>query len=165
MGQVFHAVGPNGEGDAALAEAVNWPDVTLSFDEKAQLPSKQTITKYWQPQVSGVSDTKSSSGSETLPPLSDNRRIVVANFVFLGAGCLFFLAALVLIGAAVLSKIWLALYFRYRIIFLRAAVAVQDGLAKADIPRVVDAPNAGNRSRAAAGIHSGEKATKPRKGP
>ena len=39
MGKIFHASGPAGEGESALTEAVSWPDVTLSFDEK---PSSRT---------------------------------------------------------------------------------------------------------------------------
>src|SRR5215472_8243170 len=42
-GHVFHAAGPTGEGEGALIEAVAWPDAALSFDDKAQLPAKQTI--------------------------------------------------------------------------------------------------------------------------
>jgi hypothetical protein len=43
LGRAFHDVGPSGEGDAALSEALAWPDATLSFDENVRLPAKQTV--------------------------------------------------------------------------------------------------------------------------
>ena len=42
-GQVFHAEGPGGEGNAALSEALSWWEATTSFDAKAKLPTKETI--------------------------------------------------------------------------------------------------------------------------
>lgn len=44
MGKVFHAEGPAAEGEAALTDALSWFGTTTSFDEKALLPNKQTIT-------------------------------------------------------------------------------------------------------------------------
>jgi hypothetical protein len=44
MGKVFYAEGPAGEGEPALTDARSWPDATLSFDENAHLPEKQTMT-------------------------------------------------------------------------------------------------------------------------
>ena len=42
-GQVFHAEGPAGEGNAALSEVLSWWEATTSFDAKAKLPTKETI--------------------------------------------------------------------------------------------------------------------------
>ena len=42
-GQVFHAEGLAGEGNAALSEALSWWEATTSFDAKAKLPTKETI--------------------------------------------------------------------------------------------------------------------------
>lgn len=42
-GQVFHAEGPAGEGNAALSEALSWWEAPTSFDAKAKLPTKETI--------------------------------------------------------------------------------------------------------------------------
>jgi hypothetical protein len=161
MGKVFHAEGPAGEGQPALADALSWPDVTLSFDEKAHLPDKQTMTPG---QTGGADITDSSCAASTgrFQTLSGNRRLTTAMFAYLGTGCLFAILMLVGIAAAVfegvrhtrtvavwgtaivllfpVAAIWLALYLRYRFMFRAAAVAVQGGLVKADIPRVVDAP-------------------------
>jgi hypothetical protein len=42
-GQVFHAEGPAGEGNAALAQALSWWEAPTSFDAEAKLPTKETI--------------------------------------------------------------------------------------------------------------------------
>jgi hypothetical protein len=42
-GQVFHAEGPAGEGDAALSEALGWWDGAATFNPRAKLPEKETI--------------------------------------------------------------------------------------------------------------------------
>lgn len=44
FGSVFHAVGPSGEGSSALDEAMYLRDATVSFDEKARLPERHTIS-------------------------------------------------------------------------------------------------------------------------
>lgn len=157
MGKVFHAEGPAGEGEPALADALSWPDVILSFDEKAHLPDKQTMT--WE---SDIIDSSPAGNAGRLSSLSGNRRLIIAMFSYLGAGCLFVLVIVVGIGVAMVGRashfqddsvlgafvvllfaiglLWYVLYFRYRFIFRSAAVEVQDGLAKADVPRVIDAP-------------------------
>jgi len=116
----------------------------------------------WAAVLTMAAMSGSSSGSPSVPTLSNNRPVFVANFAFLGAGCLFFLVVLLLVGATVVSKalgfspawvgrgalllipavavLWIALYLRYRSIFRRTALEVEGGLAKPDIPRVVNAP-------------------------
>jgi hypothetical protein len=42
-GHVFHAEGPAGEGNAALAEALSWWEAPTSFDAEAKLPTEETI--------------------------------------------------------------------------------------------------------------------------
>lgn len=162
MGEAFHAVGPTGEGDAALAAALTWPDVTLSFDESAELPSKETITTRPRRTVAEKSVAETSAGAATFPTLSDNQRVLRARGNYLGSGCLWFLAVLVTLGAVVASgalgraadavigicvvlmiataALFLVVYERYRVIFMSEAVDVQGGLAKGDIPLVVDGP-------------------------
>src|ERR1700693_3920383 len=44
MGKLVYAEGPAGEGEPALADARSWPDVSLSFDQKAHLPEKEAMT-------------------------------------------------------------------------------------------------------------------------
>jgi hypothetical protein len=135
--------------------------VTLSFDEKAHLPEKQTMT----PLQTSAFETAESSGAASsgrLKTLSDSRPLTIAMFAYVGAGGLFGIALLVVIGVAIVGAAlhvqndsvleafilllfatgiaWLVLYVRYRFMFRTAAVQVQDGLAKADIPSVIDAP-------------------------
>ena len=151
MGRVFHADGPSGEGDAALADALSWPDVTLSFDERAILPNKQTISPADMP-VSG-------------PPLainnlSDDPRLTKMSVAALGGGCAMVLVPLGLLGVALVLKTrgvnsdgllnaavlslpalaitWIATYIAFRVAFIREAVSVPGGLVKSAIPRVVD---------------------------
>jgi hypothetical protein len=160
MGKVFHAAGPAGEGDAALADALSWPDVTLNFDERAQLPDTQTMTPRQIWGITAPSDAGTTAGR--VQTLSDDRHLTVAMFAYIGAGCLFALVIVLGIGMAILEAavhinydsvlgtfvtllfatglLWLVLYLRYRIVFHDAAVQVRDGLAKADIPRVIDSP-------------------------
>jgi hypothetical protein len=157
VGKAFHTEGPAGEGEPALADALSWPDVILSFDDKAHLPDKQTMTS-----DSDFTDSSQAASTARLSILSGNRRLIIAMFTYLGAGCLFVLVMVVGIGVAILGGasyfrddsvkgafvvllfatglLWYVLYFRYRFIFRSAAVEVQDGLAKADVPRVIDAP-------------------------
>ena len=161
MGKVFHAEGPAGEGEPALTDARSWPDVTLSFDETAHLPEKQTMTAL-QTSASELADSSAGASSGRLRTLSDSRPLTIAMFAYLGAGCLFGIAVLVGIGMAIVGGafhvhtdsvlgtfilllfatglLWLVLYVRYGLMFRAAAVEVQGGLAKADIPRVIDAP-------------------------
>jgi len=161
MGKVFHAEGPAGEGEPALTDARSWPDVTLSFDERAHLPEKQTMAPL-QASASETADSSAGASSGRLGTLSENRPLTMAMFAYLGAGCLFGIAVLVGIGMAIVAGafharidsvlgalvillfatglLWLVLYVRYGLMFRAAAVQVQDGLAKADIPRVIDAP-------------------------
>jgi hypothetical protein len=161
MGKVFYAEGPAGEGEPALTDARSWPDVTLSFDEKAHLPDKQAITTL-QTSASETADSSGAASSGRLQILSDNRPLKVAMLAYVGAGGLFGIAMLAGIGVAIVGAefhiqndsvlgafvlllfatgvAWLVLYVRYRYMFRAAAVEIQDGLAKADIPRVIDAP-------------------------
>jgi hypothetical protein len=91
--------------------------------------------------------------------LADNHRVSVANCMYLGVGCLFYLFAFVGIAGAIASHavhadvvigtavvlmltaavLWLALYLRYRALFVRAALDVPGGVGKHDFPRVIDA--------------------------
>lgn len=43
FGRVYHAEGPAGTGDAALAEASAWSPVTAQLDARAKLPETETI--------------------------------------------------------------------------------------------------------------------------
>lgn len=169
MGKIFHAQGPAGEGEAALANANSWLDVTLSFDEKAELPNQQTITTSGFSDVADVTGSSDRTSAAIIPSVAGNRRVTGAELSYIGAGCLFALAVLVAIVVAVIDAyfhvrqdnvlaavivlifvtglLWLVLYFRYRFTFREAAVEVPGGLAKADIPRVIDA---------APGVISGE---------
>jgi len=44
FGRVYHAEGPAGTGDAALAEANAWSPVTVQLDAKAKLPTTETVS-------------------------------------------------------------------------------------------------------------------------
>ncbi len=44
FGHLYHAEGPAGTGDAALAEARRWSPVIAQLDPKAKLPETETIT-------------------------------------------------------------------------------------------------------------------------
>jgi hypothetical protein len=160
MGKVFYAEGPAGEGEPALKDARSWPDVTLSFDQKARLPENQTMTAL-QTSAPEIAESPGTASSGRLQTLSDNRPLTIAMFAYLAAGLLFGIAMLLGIGAAIVGAalhvqddwllgalilllvatglVWLVLYVRYRFMFWGAAVEVQDGLVKADIPRVIDA--------------------------
>jgi len=43
FGHVYHAAGPVGTGDAALAEASSWSPVSVQLDTQAKLPSIETV--------------------------------------------------------------------------------------------------------------------------
>jgi hypothetical protein len=43
FGHLYHAEGPAGTGDAALAEASRWSPVTAQLDVRAKLPATETI--------------------------------------------------------------------------------------------------------------------------
>lgn len=160
MGKIFHASGPGGEGESALTDAVSWPDATLSFDEKAQLPDRRTITD-------GGLTTSAVTGLLASEPaainrLSTDRRLFVMSCATLGGGCLWILVPLTLIvlgalfhgnqavsnslfAAALIALpallvVWLALHVGFRILFYRDAVRVPGQLPIAQVPRVVDAP-------------------------
>jgi hypothetical protein len=161
MGKVFYAEGPSGEGEPALTDARSWPDVTVSFDEKARLPEMQGIAPL-PTSAFETTDSSSAASSGRLNTLSDSRRLTIAMLAYVGAGGLFGIAILVVIGVAIvgaalhvrndsvleafilplfaLGIVWLVLYVRYRFIFRTTAVQVQGGLDKADIPSVIDAP-------------------------
>lgn len=44
FGHLYHAEGPSGVGDTALAEAQSWRPVTVQVDSRAKLPEIETIT-------------------------------------------------------------------------------------------------------------------------
>jgi hypothetical protein len=149
MGRPFHAVSPSGEGQVAMAEALNWPDVALSFDERAQLPARQTITTPSMP----VPDQRAGSDQ-----LETDPRIFAMSCMSLGGAVLTIVAPIgvLLIGLAlhaewtlpvslsllfVFMAVWIAGAIGFRIMFLREAVKVSGGPAKVDIPRVIDAPS------------------------
>lgn len=101
LGKVFHAEGPGGEGQSALADASSWPDVTLSFDEKATLPDKQTVTSTPQSDnfyIATSAGVGSAPGSLTL---TGNRRLTIAMFSYRGTGCLWGVLGIAAIGMAV----------------------------------------------------------------
>jgi hypothetical protein len=165
LGKVFHAEGPGGEGQSALADAGSWPEVTLSFDEKATLPDKQTVTAIPESDISYIAtsaDVGSVRGSQTQ---TGNRRLTIAMFSYLGAGCLWGVLGIAGMGIAVaigathvgfnstlgtllgtvivlfiaIMPLWFVLYIRYRFMFRAAAVEIPNGLSKAQMPRVIDA--------------------------
>jgi hypothetical protein len=43
FGHLYHAEGPAGTGDAALAEASGWSPVSAQLDARAKLPKIETI--------------------------------------------------------------------------------------------------------------------------
>jgi len=160
MGKIFHASGPAGEGESALTDALSWSNVTLSFDEKAQLPDSRTIT-------AGSSTTSAVTGPLASEPaainkLSTDPRLFVMSCATLGGGCLWILVPLTLIGLGAvfhgnravsnsffgtalialpaLLVVWLALHVGFRVMFYRDAVRVQGQLPIAEMPRVLDVP-------------------------
>lgn len=160
MGKIFHASGPAGEGESALTDALSWSNVTLSFDEKGQLPDRRTITD-------GSSTRSSVTGPLASEPAAVNRlstdpRLFVMSCATLGGGCLWILVPLTLIGLGAvfhgnravsnsffatalialpaLLVVWLALHVGFRVMFYRDAVKVPGQLPIAEMPRVVDAP-------------------------
>lgn len=44
FGHLYHAEGPSGVGDAALAEARRWSPVSVQVDSRAKLPETETVT-------------------------------------------------------------------------------------------------------------------------
>jgi hypothetical protein len=134
--------------------------------QKATLPDKQTVTAAPESDISYIAtaaDVGSARGSQTL---TGNRRLTIAMFSYLGAGCLWAVLGIAGMGIAVamgashagsnstlgalletvivlfvaIMPLWLVLYIRYRFMFRAAAVEVPNGLSKAQIPRVIDAP-------------------------
>lgn len=166
LGKVFHAEGPGGEGSSAFAEARSWPEVTLSFDKKATLPDKQTVTATPESDISYIPSSAGAGRARGSQTLTGNRRLTIAMFSYLGAGCLWGVLGIAGMGIAVaigathvdfnstlgtllgavivlfiaITPLWLVLYIWYRFMFRAAAVEVPEGLAKAQIPRVIDAP-------------------------
>lgn len=153
MGKPFHAEGPTGEGDSALAGALSWPNVTTSFDDKAQLPLQQTIATEPTPGPT--------SGYPIFSRLADDRRLLAMGLGSVVGGCLLFglPLSLALLGAVLTSRgvnaeglftaavialgvlfvLWIAMFVAFRISFFRDAVKLPGGQG-AEGPRVVDAP-------------------------
>jgi len=101
---------------------------------------------------------------DVIQPLTADKRLEAAETWFDGFGCLYALSAFVLVGGAIaigahwlnvnpavgataiavfiaLAFLWMGLWFRYRHVFFREALRVPGGLAKAEIPRDVEAPS------------------------
>lgn len=161
-GRIFHAAGPTTEGEAALKEALSWPDVGLTFDPKAHLPTKQTINVSAAGPAVEVRLLRSqpSTPADAIPSLSSDRRLILLSCGPMAGGCMAGLVPLALIGIGalvnpndidgwliaaliaflVLMGLSIAGYYRFRVLFLRDAVTVPGGLPPDQIPRVVDAP-------------------------
>ncbi len=162
FGEKVHVEGPATEGDSALRDALSWPEVTLTFDEKTELPSKRTFSAAPSSDTVVSPQKAKGEGARAAQTLSANRSLTMAMFAYIGAGCLFALLMVLGLGIAVAEgafhlrvesilgpgivllfaagALWIFLYMRYRFMFRRDAVRVDNGLAKADIPRVIDAP-------------------------
>jgi hypothetical protein len=147
FGQPFHADSPSGEGEPAMAEALNWSNAAVSFDDKAKLPLTQTIATTPMP------DTSQSPGGERM---ETDPRVTAMSCVSLAGGVLTFFAPVTFIGiaaathaqwappAAVISlfvfgAVWVAGLIGFRRVFLHEAVKVATGLPKSEIPMVVEA--------------------------
>lgn len=90
FGHVYHAEGPAGAGDAALAEASAWSPVTVQLDARAKLPETETIAKIQTmvvdaPQVNkqalldqyaSAPPVDTTDASRLVIPLSTSERIV-----------------------------------------------------------------------------------------
>lgn len=122
MGQTFHAEGPDAQGGKALAEALSWADVALSFDPNSKLPGTQTIARLRKGPVQvsvrprqpgdaavrpGVefkiirsSSTDTKSGVKTL---SSDPRLYISSLAALGGGCALVLIPLALLGISALT--------------------------------------------------------------
>jgi Domain of unknown function (DUF4388) len=44
FGHLFHATGPDGDGEAVVLRALSWTGGNYRFDRRAKLPAKQTVT-------------------------------------------------------------------------------------------------------------------------
>jgi hypothetical protein len=158
-GQILLVEGSTGTGDAALSKALNWRDVTLSFDDKAELPA--------EPSPDQTIDTGPTTGDAVEPApigkLSDDLRLVrmaraslrtslivfaipVVLIGLLAVAAVMKSSAVILVGAltalilfGVVAALWSALFISFRISFLRDAVNVPGGLTRTDVPHVVDA--------------------------
>ena len=147
FGRPFHAESPSKEGPEALAEATSWPDVELSFDSRARLPTKQTIA------TAPLPDSAQSPRGDRI---GTDARVFVMSCVSLGGGALTVLAPLIFlaIGLATHSEwayqtavvtlflfaaVWIAGVIGFRIVFLREAVKVPGGLPRSEIPMLVEA--------------------------
>lgn len=118
-GRVFHAEAAGLEGRPALAAALAWPDVTLTFDSRARLPEKQTLdveseggaaTIQARPGTAGLRSPALQAGIVERPrgvdTLSDDSRLQTLSCLSLGGGCTVILipAALFGIGALLSSQ-------------------------------------------------------------
>ena len=150
MGRPFHAEGPNSDGDRALADALSWPGSTVSFDDKAGLPRRQTIS------AATATEAHAPTG---IQPLSADSRLNIISCVSLGGGCvfiavpvsLFIVGALLgirsspgnavagagLVSIPILLIMWIALVLRFRDVFYRDAVTIAGQPTPADFPRSV----------------------------
>src|SRR6476646_11668596 len=43
FGHLFHATGPNGQGEPVVLDALHWHDGSFLFDPRAKLPAEETI--------------------------------------------------------------------------------------------------------------------------
>jgi hypothetical protein len=154
MGKVFHAEGADTEGEPALAEAKAWPDVTLSFDDRAKLPSKQTID------VNASTTASASAPSAAIDRLSSDPGILRMSCISIGGVFLLVavpivfiviaairsgrnfgsdgFAAAAVIAFSVLLFVWLAGFIGLRVVFFRDAVRISDDASGGDIPLVVE---------------------------
>lgn len=160
FGKIFHADGPAGEGESALTDALSWPDASPSFDEKAQLSDRQTITE--RTSAAATLTGAVPSGQAAVNRLSADPRLFVMGCASLAGGCLWILVPLTLavlagllhgdravsnafltaalIALPTLLVVWLALLFGFRVTFYRDAIRVPGEGPRAEIPHVIDAP-------------------------
>lgn len=161
FGRLFHAAGPTSEGETALNEALSWSDVSLSFDPKAHLPTKSTISQGTSGPAVEVHllRRQPTPSADAIAPLDSDRRLTLLSCAPMAGGCLAALVPLALIGVGALVNAkdvdgWLitagiafllimglsmAGYYRFRALFFRDAVTIPGGLPPDQIPRVVDA--------------------------
>lgn len=149
MGRPYHADTASSEGAAAMAEALNWSDVAVSFDRMAQLPTKQTIST---PRL------VSPGSSPSMDELSTDPRVFATGCMSIAGAVLTILAPifLVLIGVGfhaewalpaalisifVFAIVWMIGRVGFQIVFLDEAVKASGGLSRTEIPPVVDAAN------------------------
>jgi hypothetical protein len=155
-GHVMYVLGSRGGAEAALSDALSWPNASLSFDEGAEPPDEpgSATPQLEEPQIE----------SAPVPRLSDDPRLTGLGNASLRASLLFFFVpfALVVVGALGLAisrletfmvviaiglilllafaVVWITVFVRFRVLFLRHAVTIPGGLLATTLPDVIEAP-------------------------